>query len=112
MEHNWSGDIPVAITVSDKEGKIIFMNNSSAEVFAKYGGLGLIGSQLNNCHKPESQQIIAGMMADKSTNAYTIEKNGVKKMIYQCPWYSEGEIAGLVEFSFVLPAVLPHFIRS
>ena len=112
MKPDWSEELPVAITVSDKEGKILFMNNKSAEVFAKYGGKGLIGKQLNDCHKPSSQDIILGLMTNQETNAYTIEKNGIKKLIYQCPWYNEGEFAGLVELSLVLPDELPHFIRS
>jgi hypothetical protein len=45
-------------------------------------------------------------------NAYTIEKNGKKKMIYQTPWYSNGKYSGLVEISLPLPEELPHFIRK
>lgn len=111
MENNWPEELPIAITVTDKSGKIIEMNNKSAEVFAKYGGLNLIGQQLNDCHNPQSQGIIAHLANDKATNVYTIEKNGVKKLIYQCPWYNQGEYAGLVEISMVIPENLPHFIR-
>ena len=41
-----------------------------------------------------------------------IEKNGVKKIIYQSPWYKEGEYAGFVELSLEIPLEMPHFIRS
>lgn len=112
MEKNWAEELPIAITVTNKEGKIIYMNNRSSEVFSKYGGKNLIGSQLDHCHNAHSQQIIAQIIANKETNAYTILKNGEKKLIYQCPWYDEGEYAGLVELSLVLPEELPHFVRS
>jgi transcriptional regulator with PAS, ATPase and Fis domain len=111
MEINWSKELSVAITVSDKDGKIIEMNDRSAEVFARYGGYNLIGKQLNDCHQPASQEIMAGLIQNQSVNVYTIEKNGVKKLIYQCPWFNEGEYAGLVELSMVIPEKLPHFIR-
>ncbi len=111
MENNWAKELSVAITVSDKEGVIVEMNNRSAEVFAKYGGYDLIGQKLNDCHQPASQEIMAGIIQNKSTNIYTIEKNGLKKLIYQCPWFIDGEYAGLVELSIVIPEEMPHFIR-
>ncbi|MDD2576134.1 MAG: diguanylate cyclase, partial [Bacteroidales bacterium] len=46
------------------------------------------------------------------TNAYTIEKEGLKKLIYQTPWYENGEFGGLVEFSIVIPMDMPHFVRG
>ncbi|MBK6345438.1 MAG: diguanylate cyclase [Bacteroidales bacterium] len=111
MKVNWTQELPIAITVTDKDGKIVEMNNKSAEVFAKYGGLELIGQPLNNCHNLRSQAIIAHLTDDKATNVYTIEKNGMKKLIYQSPWFVNGEFAGLVELSMVIPEDMPHFIR-
>ena len=46
------------------------------------------------------------------TNAYTIEKQGVRKMIYQTAWRERGEIRGLVEISMELPDEMPHYIRK
>jgi hypothetical protein len=46
------------------------------------------------------------------TNAYTIEKKGVKKLIYQAPWYEDGQYGGFVELSLEIPAQMPHFIRK
>ncbi len=45
-------------------------------------------------------------------NAYTIEKNGVRKLIYQSPWYRGGEFAGYIELSLPVPADMPHFDRG
>jgi len=53
------------------------------------------------------------MLAEGSSNAYTIEKAGQRKLIYQTPWYDEGgTVAGLVEYSIVLPTDMPHKIRG
>lgn len=111
QNNNWSDGLNVAITVSDNEGKILYMNDKSAATFQKYGGAALVGSSLRNCHKPESWSHIMEMMAAGSTNVYTIEKEGIRKLIYQTPWYTDGKVSGLVEFSLVLPEQMPHFIR-
>ena len=47
-----------------------------------------------------------------SGDAYTIEKGGQKKLIYQAPWYVDGEYRGLVELALPLPDTLPHFVRD
>ena len=108
---NWSDELNVAITVSDTEGRIIYMNNKSARTFEKYGGASLVGSNLQNCHKAESWKKIAEMIESGSTNAYTIEKEGVKKLIYQTPWLNDGKVSGMVEFSLEIPFEMPHFKR-
>jgi transcriptional regulator with PAS, ATPase and Fis domain len=112
MHTDWFNGITIAITVSDADGKIIEMNDASAKVFEKYGGRELIGQKLNNCHNPNSIEIMGRLLSDGATNVYTIEKKGQKKMIFQAPWHQGGKIAGLIEFSFVIPAEMPHFIRE
>lgn len=111
MDIPWLNTIPIAITVTDKEGKIIEMNDKSAEVFSKYGGYDLIGKDLNQCHNPHSREVITGMLANDVTNTYTIEKEGIRKLIYQSPWHKNGEVAGLVEISIIIPEQMPHFKR-
>ena len=51
-------------------------------------------------------------METQQTNVYTIEKNGVRKLIYQAPWFQDGGYAGLVELALEIPAVMPHFVRD
>jgi transcriptional regulator with PAS, ATPase and Fis domain len=109
---NWHDDLNVAVTVSDNEGNILYMNNKSSKTFAKYGGESLIGKNLRDCHKPESWKKIAGMIENGETNAYTIEKEGVKKLIYQTPWFTDGKISGMVELSLEIPFEMAHFIRK
>ncbi len=51
--------------------------------------------------------------AEGSTNAYTIEKKGVKKVIYQTAWRrADGSVGGLVEISMIVPDPMPHFVRE
>ena len=51
-------------------------------------------------------------MESRKPNVYTIEKAGVKKLIYQAPWYRGGEYAGVVELSVEIPFQMPHFVRD
>ena len=111
MNIPWLNTLPIAITVTDLSGKIIEMNDKSALTFAKSGGYDLVGKQLNDCHNPHSQEIIATLLTENKTNTYTIEKNGIKKLIYQAPWLQEGKPAGLVEISIEIPWDMPHHIR-
>ena len=109
---NWSNELPfVAITVCDKDGKILDMNQRSQMTFAKSGGKDLIGKSLFDCHPQRAQEMIKHLMNSQETNTYTIEKEGVKKLIYQTPWYQDGEFAGLVEMSIIIPNDIPHYKR-
>jgi len=109
---DWAKSLNCAVTVSDINGTIIYMNEKSGKTFEKWGGLDLIGKRLDSCHKPKSQEIIKNLMNFAETNVYTIEKEGIKKLIYQTPWYQEGKVAGLVELSLEIPFELPHFVRG
>ncbi len=101
-----------AVTLCDRDGIVVYMNEAAGRVFAAHGGQALVGTSLMACHSPASQQKIQAMLATGVPNVYTIEKNGVRKLIYQGPWRRNGEIAGLVEVSMVLPEEMPHYIRQ
>jgi len=103
---------PFAVTVCDAEGIIVYMNDKSQLTFASYGGAGLIGRSLLECHPEPARSRLAALLAEQKSNAYTIEKNGLRKLIYQSPWYAEGAFAGLVELSLEIPEDMPHFKRG
>lgn len=109
------GDIlrnfPVAITVTDREGRFIYANDTSARINSGGDAAALLGKQIMDCHNARSQQIIRELFAG-ATNVYTITKRGRKKLIFQAPWYQEGEVAGLVELSMELPDSMPHYDRD
>jgi len=108
---DWANELNVAVTICDLNGIVLYMNEKSARTFSKDGGKNLIGKSLMGCHSEKSKAKISELMGDASTNAYTIEKNGIKKMIYQTPWFVAGKIEGLVEFSMEIPFEMPHFKR-
>jgi hypothetical protein len=51
-------------------------------------------------------------MKQQQNNIYTIEKKGIKRLIYQTPWYTDGQFGGFVKMSLELPTSMPHFIRD
>jgi len=110
--NEWIKDFPGAITVCDPQGIILEMNERSADVFKEDGGMALIGSNLFDCHPEPSRSKLRGMMERQERNVYTIEKKGVKKLIYQTPWYQDGVYAGFVELSLEIPFEMPHFLRG
>lgn len=107
---DWAKEINCAITVCDSEGVIIYMNDKAKETFASYGDL--VGKNLMGCHSEHSRKIIHELLESGGTNCYTISKNGLRKMIYQTVWKEDGNVAGLVEFSMVLPDDMPHYNRG
>ncbi len=112
MEKSWSDEVGFSVTLCDTEGKITYMNHTSKETFLKYGGEELHGQSLFDCHPEPAASKLAEMLKSEEMNAYTIEKNGKKKLIYQTPWYENGVYMGFAELSFVLPENMPHFIRK
>jgi transcriptional regulator with PAS, ATPase and Fis domain len=111
-EHAWIKEIPAAVTVCDTEGIILEMNDKSARYLAKDGGYDLIGKNLYDCHPDPARSKLERLMDSRQANVYTIEKNGVKKLIYQSPWYLNGKYAGFVELSMEIPFEMPHFVRG
>jgi transcriptional regulator with PAS, ATPase and Fis domain len=111
-KHSWVQSFPGAITVTDGEGTILELNDAAAETFRKDGGQKLVGTNVLDCHPEPSRTRLQELMAGRTTNVYTIEKTGRKKLIYQTPWYRDGEYAGFVELSFEIPWEMVHFIRD
>jgi len=112
MNSNWVKEFPAAVTVCDTKGIITEMNGKSADVFKDEGGYKLLGTNLFGCHSGASNEKIKQIMEEAKPNVYTIEKQGVKKLIYQSPWYENGKMMGLVELSIEIPSEMQNFIRS
>ncbi len=112
MEPNkyWD-EYPSAVTVSDHNGTIIYMNKKAADTFKKWGGLELIGKSLYDYHNENSTKIIREILTSGKPNTYTIDKSGKKKLVHQSPWFLNGKVAGLTEISIELPDEMNHIIR-
>ena len=111
-DHEWIKEFPAAITVCDPAGILLEMNDRAARTYEKDGGYALLGKNLLDCHPDPARQKAEVLLAAHEKNVYTIEKNGVKKLIYQSPWYRDGQYAGFIELSLEVPWELPHFVRS
>ena len=112
MEPAWVDGLKVSIMVCDREGKMLLLNSTAAQQYAKDGGAALVGKNLRDCHKADSNEKIARLIAEGKPNHYTITKNGRKRIIHQMPWFEAGRCAGLVEFAMDIPDDLPHFDRD
>ncbi len=109
---DWIQEFPGAITVCNLDGIILDMNERAAQSFAESGGKQLIGSNLLDCHPERARDKVKQLLETRQKNVYTIEKKGVKKLVYQTPWYQNGQFCGLVEMVLEIPAELPHFVRE
>lgn len=108
---NWTDEFLGAITVCDRKGIVVYMNDISRKQFAKTDDGDLIGKSLIECHPEPARTFLMKMLAEPIPNSYTIEKKGIRKMIHQTPWMENGEFKGVVEISFVIPMEMPHHIR-
>lgn len=105
---DWAKQVGFGIIVCDTEGTIIYMNDTA--IAAKKGDL--TGTNIFGCHNPRSIEIIRSLLKNGGCHAYTVEKEGKKKIIYQCPWKEDGEIRGLCEIMAEFTGDLPHVVRS
>ena len=108
----WIREFPATITVCDQKGIILAMNEKACSTFADDGGADLVGTNLLDCHPEPSRTTVQELLKSGRLNVYTIEKAGIKKLIYQSPWYENGKFAGVVELSLPIPNELPHFVRD
>lgn len=106
MNFDYYKSINISITICDTEGIVVYQNKKSLATFGDK-----VGQSMMPCHQQRSQDIIHHLLDDAATNVYTIDKKGVKKMIYQTPWFEDGVVKGLIEFSIVLPEEMPHYVR-
>lgn len=103
----WADELACAITVCDTDGKVLYQNAHSREVNGDVRGRSLIP-----CHNERSRAIIRRLLEEGGTNVYTIDKKGVRKLIYQTAWRADGVVGGLVEFSLEIPSEMPHYLRG
>ena len=109
---DWTSEFSAAIMICNCDGILVEMNDRAADALKTDGGRELIGKSILDCHPEPARTKTLRLLAAQAANIYTIEKNGVKKLIYQSPWYQDGKYAGLVELSIEIPFDLPHFVRS
>jgi transcriptional regulator with PAS, ATPase and Fis domain len=112
QNHSWVSEFPGSITVCDNDGTILEMNKNAAEVFIKDGGIALLGKNVLDCHPEPARSKLLSLLETHQNNIYFTEKHGVKKLIFQAPWYENGLPQGMVELSIQLPIDIPTFKRD
>ena len=110
--HPWVQEFGAAVTVCDADGIILEMNDRSARMFKEQGGRALLGSNMLDCHPEPSRSKLRAFVAQREPNVYTVEKRGVKKLVYQTWWQRDGRDAGFLEVALEIPFDLPHFVRA
>jgi PAS domain-containing protein len=111
-ENAWIKEFPGGVTVCDADGIITEINDQAARIFEEDGGRALIGKNVFDCHPEPARSELEHLVEARQSNVYTIEKKGVKKLIYQSPWFQNGAYAGFIELSLEIPFELPHFVRG
>ncbi len=109
---NFVDELDASIIVCDCEGIILYLNKRAIKNYEKSGGEKLIGTNLLDCHPEPAKSKLKELLLTQQSNTYTIEKNGVKKIILQKPWYENGEYKGFFEMSVEIPKEMNHFIRK
>ncbi len=112
MKDEWAEAFPAAITVCDARGVTLDMNEAAARGFEKDGGRALVGRSLLDCHPEPARTKLEQLLDSQKANVYTVEKDGIKKLVYQAPWNVEGEFRGIVEIVLPLPDEVPRFVRG
>ena len=93
-KHAWVKELPIIITVSDAEGDIIEMNDSSIKYFEDDGSDLLIGSDLLACHPEPYRTKLKTTIDTQTTNIYGFEE--------------DGKYAGFIEMIMEIPDEIPH----
>ena len=112
MKRDYFESADIAVTICAKDGTILDMNGKSRKTFLKPGREELIGQNVLDCHPEPARSLLGDMLKNPRTNIYTVEKEGLKKMIVQTPWYDGDEYAGFMELSIVLPENIPNRVRK
>ena len=108
---NWADNFDCAITVCDTEANILYINEKASATFKRFGD-NLTGRNLKEFHGERAWTMITKMISENQSNHYTIDKGGVKKIVHQKPWYENGKVMGLVEFSMEIPMDMAHYDRG
>jgi hypothetical protein len=112
IDVDWITEFPNAITVCDLQGVVLAMNDRAAAGYREYGGKELIGKSILDCHPEPARDKLRQLLQSGARNVYTIEKDGIRKLIYQAPWRRNKQRCGIIELALEIPSDVPHFIRG
>lgn len=76
-----------AVVICNLKHEIVYMNPAAMENYSKWGGAGLVGKSLLNCHNPASKEAIEKVIAwfaesEKNNMIYTSHNEKQNKDVY------------------------------
>ncbi len=98
--------------ICNLDGIIVEMNARAAQNYLANGGMNLVGRNLLECHPEPARSKLKRLLETGGCSVYTVEKKGIKKLVYQAPWYQDGQRGGMVELVLEIPLDMPHFVRE
>jgi hypothetical protein len=108
----WVDGIDFSIVVCDRRGICLFANERARATFGKLGVAVEIGKNLVECHEADGRTAFVDYLANPKLHTYTVDKGGQRLLIRREPFYAAGEYVGIVQLGFVIPAKLPHVVRT
>lgn len=108
----WITTHPAEIIVCDQDGTILEMNQVAAAIYAKEGGLHMIGTNVFDHHPEPAKSQMMSVIQQRQHVIYTTEKEGLKKLISIAPWYRVGEYAGFALITFDLPLQITNIVKD
>lgn len=97
------GGLRAAVTVADEDGRIVFMNDLAVEQYQDRGGERLVGTDLYDCHNPDSRKKIRQLYAryrtgDLAPTRYREARgDGLAEGIILIPLVVDGHFRGIAE---------------
>lgn len=96
-------EVDFTISICDKEGKIVYLNDRGVETFKDDGGLELLGSNILDCHPEPSKSQLKEMFISHETNFIFKGQGSSRRLIYQTPIFKEKEYNGYMEMIIPIP---------
>lgn len=96
-------ELPGSVTICDKDGVIVSLNEQAVKQYQAKGGLELIGRSVFDCHPEPARTKLRELMASRRQNLYFSEQEGQRKIVFQSPWYVGEEYAGFLDITIDLP---------
>ena len=99
----WSDEVDFPVTICDRDGVIVGMNQKAIEYFKNDGGIQLLGKSLIECHPEPSRSKLLDLLANPRANTYISQSPEKNLFVHETPWFENGIYMGFVEILVTLP---------
>ncbi len=105
---DWAKTMDAAVCVCDLKGIVTYMNDKGKVDY----GSDLTGKEILACHPEPAKSKFKALLESGKEDIYSIEKNGIKKVVCHLPIMENGVCSGYAEIVKQLPGTVPHFVRK